>query len=409
MMTSLLSALRLALRSVMRARLRAALTILGILIGVAAVVIVTALGSGVQEQVVKQIESLGSNTILVIARPAPRSGVRGKTGASGRMTEADGQAIVREATSVAAAVPMVSAPAQLVYADRNTNTGVIGSSRDYLRVRSYALASGEMWTETDERVKAKVVVLGATTAESLFGSEDPVGRVVRIGKHPFRVIGKLARKGQSLGGEDPDDRALVPASTFRARVLHLPPGRVWVLLASATDASTMGRAEEQIRSILMQRHGIERAEDADFVIHTQAEFMRLQEQIFGTLQLLLIGIAVVSLVVGGIGVMNIMLVSVTERTREIGIRMAIGASEGDIMMQFLVEALVLCSLGGLLGTLLGLGAIQLMMAGLGWNMVLPPQALVAALTTSAAIGVVFGFFPARRAARLDPIEALHHE
>jgi len=404
-----LSALRLALRSVLRAKLRAALTILGILIGVAAVVIVTALGTGVQAKVVQSIQSLGSNTILVIARPAQRSGARGKSGASGRMTEADGQAIVREATSVAAVVPMVSAPAQIVYGDRNTNTAVIGTSRDYLKVRGYAMDSGEMWTETDERVKSKVCVIGATTALSLFGNQDPVGRVVRIGKHPFRVVGALERKGQSLGGEDPDDRVLMPASSFRARVLHLPPGRVWLLMASATDASTMGRAEQQIRAILMQRHRIENEEDADFVIHTQAEFMKLQEQIFGTLQLLLVGIAVVSLVVGGIGVMNIMLVSVTERTREIGIRMAIGAKEGDILMQFLVEALVLCSLGGLGGTILGLAAIQIMMTSLGWNMVLPPEALVAALLTSAIIGIVFGFFPARRAARLDPIEALRHE
>ena len=409
MIAPVLSALRLAMRSVLRAKLRAALTILGILIGVAAVVIVTALGTGVQAKVVQSIQSLGSNTILVIARPAQRSGARGKAGASGRMTEADGQAIVREATSVAAVVPMVSAPAQIVYGDRNTNTAVIGTSRDYLKVRGYEMDSGDMWTETDERVKSKVCVVGATTAQNLFGNQDPVGRVVRIGKHPFRVIGALERKGQSLGGEDPDDRVLMPASSFRTRVMHLPPGRVWLLMASATDASTMGRAEQQIRSILMQRHRIENEDDADFVIHTQAEFMKLQEQIFGTLQLLLVGIAVVSLVVGGIGVMNIMLVSVTERTREIGIRMAIGATEGDILMQFLVEALVLCSLGGLGGTILGLAAIQIMMTSLGWNMVLPPEALVAALLTSAIIGIVFGFFPARRAARLDPIEALRHE
>jgi putative ABC transport system permease protein len=201
----------------------------------------------------------------------------------------------------------------------------------------------------------------------------------------------------------------MPASSFRARVLHLPPGRVWLLMASATDADTTERAEEQIKAILLQRHNITDEDDADFVIHTQAEFMKLQDQIFGTLQLLLVGIAVVSLVVGGIGVMNIMLVSVTERTREIGIRMAIGAREGDIMIQFLIEALVFCSLGGLGGTIVGLAAIQLMVMSLGWNMILPPQALVAALLTSATIGVVFGFFPARRAARLDPIEALHHE
>jgi putative ABC transport system permease protein len=409
MLATVLSALRLALRSVLRAKLRAALTILGILIGVAAVVIVTALGTGVQDKVIKTIQSMGSNTILVISRPAQHSGARGASGTRGRMTEADGQAILREATSVAAVVPMVSAPAQLVFGDRNTNSAVIGTTRDYLKVRSYEIDRGAMWTETDERIKTKVCVLGATTAANLFGTLDPVGQIVRIGKYPFRVIGTLGAKGQSLGGEDPDDRVLMPASSFRARILHLPPGRVWLLMASATETDTMDRAEQQIKSILLQRHHIENEEDADFVIHTQAEFMKLQEQIFGTLQLLLVGIAVVSLVVGGIGVMNIMLVSVTERTREIGIRMAIGAREGDIMVQFLIEALVLCTIGGIGGTVFGLTAIAVMVKSLGWNMVLPPQALAAALLTSATIGIVFGFFPARRAARLDPIEALHHE
>jgi putative ABC transport system permease protein len=408
-LATVLSALRIAFRSVMRSKLRALLTILGILIGVAAVVIVTALGTGVQDKVVKSIQSLGSNTILIISRPTQRSGARGKTGVGGRMTEADGQAILREATSVAAVVPMVSAPAQVVFGDRNTNTAVIGTTRDYLLVRSYELDRGEMWTETDERLKGKVCVLGATTVANLFGSVDPVGQIIRIGKYPFRVVGTLAPKGQSLGGEDPDDRLLMPAGSFRARILHMPAGRVWLLMASATDVDTTERAEAQIRAILLQRHNITDEGDADFVIHTQAEFMQLQAQIFGTLQLLLVGIAVVSLVVGGIGVMNIMLVSVTERTREIGIRMAIGAREGDIMVQFLIEALVLCSIGGLSGTVVGLAAIQVMVISLGWNMILPPQALVAALATSATIGVVFGFFPARRAARLDPIEALHHE
>jgi len=304
---------------------------------------------------------------------------------------------------------MVSASAQIVFGDRNWNSAVIGTTRDYLLVRSYEIDRGSMWTETDERIKTKVCVLGATTATNLFGTLDPVGQIVRIGKYPFRVVGTLGAKGQSLGGEDPDDRVLMPASSFRARILHLPPKRVWLLMASATETDTMERAEQQIKSILLQRHRIENEVDADFVIHTQAEFMKLQEQIFGTLQLLLVGIAVVSLIVGGIGVMNIMLVSVTERTREIGIRMAIGAREGDIMVQFLIEALVLCTIGGVAGTLVGLTAIAVMVKSLGWNMVLPPQALAAALLTSVTIGIVFGFFPARRAAQLDPIEALHHE
>ncbi len=408
-MSTLLTSLRLALRSVFRAKLRAFLTVLGILIGVAAVVIVTAIGTGVQDKVIQIIQSIGSNSILVITRPVQRSGVRGAAGTSGKLSEADGEAILREATSVEAIAPMVSASAQVVIADRNTNTGVIGTTRAYLKVRGYEIAHGAMWTETDERTKAKVCVLGASTALDLFGNQDPVGQVVRIGKHAYRIVGTLAPKGQSLGGEDPDDRVLMPIGTFRARVMPMPAGRVFLLIASARDARTIERATHQIESILDQRHRIGKDDEPDYVIHTQAEFMKMQEDIFSTLQMLLVGIAVVSLVVGGIGVMNIMLVSVTERTREIGIRMAIGAREEHIMLQFLVEALVLCTLGGLGGTAVGLAAIRIMTMSLGWSMVLPPEALVAALITSATIGVVFGFFPARRAAKLDPIDALHHD
>lgn len=408
-MSTFLTALRLALRSVFRAKLRAFLTVLGILIGVAAVVIVTALGTGVQDKVIQVIQSIGSNSILVITRPVQKSGARGAAGISGKLSEADGDAILRDATSVEAIAPMVSAAAQVVIADRNTNTGIIGTTRAYLKVRGYEIARGAMWTETEERTKAKVCVLGASTATALFGNEDPVGQVVRIGKHAFRIMGTLAPKGQSLGGEDPDDRVLVPIGTFRARVMPLPAGRVFLLIASARDPRTIVRASNQITSILEQRHHIGDDDEPDFVIHTQAEFMKMQDDIFTTLRLLLLGIAIVSLVVGGIGVMNIMLVSVTERTREIGIRMAIGAREEHIMVQFLVEALVLCTLGGLGGAVAGLAVIQVLTLSLGWTMILPPEALMAALVTSATIGVVFGFFPARRAAKLDPIDALHHD
>ncbi len=404
-----LTSLRIALRSVFRAKLRAFLTVLGILIGVAAVVIVTAIGTGVQDKVVQVIQSIGSNSILVITRPVQKSGARGTSGSSGKLSDSDIDAILREATSVEAIAPMVSANAQIVVADRNTSTGIIGTNGDYLRVRGYTLRSGAMWSDSDERAKSKVCVLGATTAETLFGSEDPVGRVLRIGKHAFRVVGTLARKGQSLGGEDPDDRVLVPIGTFRARIMPLPPGRVFLLIASAREARLIDRASNQIQSILRQRHRIGEDDEDDFVVHTQAEFMKMQEEIFSTLQMLLLGIAVVSLVVGGIGVMNIMLVSVTERTREIGIRMAIGAREEHIMGQFLVEALVLCAVGGVAGAAVGLAVIQILTLSLGWSMILPPEAPLAALVTSATIGIVFGFFPARRAAKLDPIDALHHD
>ena len=276
-------------------------------------------------------------------------------------------------------------------------------------MRGFTIAAGSNFTETDERVKSKVCLIGNTVKENLFGHQDPIGQVIRVGRYPFRVIGTLAAKGQTPGGDDQDDRIVIPAGTFRSRVLPTPPGRVHVLLASATDEHTVGRATAQIESILRQRHGIEPEKEPDFGIRTQAEFLKTQEEVLGTLRALLIGIALVSLGVGGIGVMNIMLVSVTERTREIGIRMAVGAREGDVRFQFLVEAVTLCMIGGLAGTIVALAAIFGLSHMLGWSMSLPATALLFALGTSFGTGIFFGFWPARRASRLDPIEALRHE
>jgi putative ABC transport system permease protein len=408
-MTGLWGSITLALTAIARAKVRAALTVLGILIGIAAVVIVTALGTGVERRIHSQIQSLGSNVIFVWPQSTQRSGARGARGSSGRLTEADGRAISREATSVGAVVPFLQAQAQVVAGDRNVLTNVVASSRRYLEVRGFSLAEGANFTEGDEHVKAKVCLLGDTVKENLFGSADAIGQVVRVGRYPFRVVGVLGRKGQLPGGEDQDDRIVMPAGTFRSRILPTAPGRVHTLLVSASDPLTVGRATAQIEAILRQRHHIAPEDEPDFGIHTQAEFLKAQEQIFGTLQALLVGIALVALGVGGIGVMNIMLVSVTERTREIGIRMAIGAREADVRLQFLVEAVTLCMLGGLLGTMLGLAAIYALSRALGWSMFLPPEALIVALGTSFGTGIVFGFWPAERAAHLDPIEALRHE
>jgi putative ABC transport system permease protein len=408
-MIRLWNALLLALSAVVRGKARAALTVLGILIGVAAVVIVTALGTGVKDRIETQIKSLGSNIIFVWSQPNQSSGARGARGAAGRLTEADGKAILREATSVGKVVGFLQAQAQVVAGDKNVATMVAGSSREYLEVRGFAVAAGANFTETDERMKSKVCLLGSTVKENLFGVEDAVGKVIRIGRYPFRVVGVLASKGQTPSGDDQDDRVVIPAGTFRSRVLPTAPGRVHVLMMSATSDRTVGRATSQIESILRQRHGIDSDREPDFAIRTQAEFLKTQEEVLGTLRTLLIGIALVALGVGGIGVMNIMLVSVTERTREIGIRMAIGAREADVRFQFLVEAVTLCLIGGLAGTALGLGAIYAFSRALGWSMLLPPASLVMALATSFGTGVFFGFWPARRASRLDPIEALRHE
>jgi putative ABC transport system permease protein len=296
-----------------------------------------------------------------------------------------------------------------VAGDKNWSAQVIGSTRSFFTVRNWRVARGAEWDEHDEAMKAKVVILGTTVAEKLFGEEDPVGRQVRIGPYAWRVAGVLESKGEAPFGGDQDNLVLMPIGSMRGRVMRTAPGFAGVLMVSATSADTTDRAVAQIRSILRQRHRIESNRDDDFWIRTQKEFQEMQTAIYSLLTVLLVCIAAISLVVGGIGVMNIMLVSVTERTREIGIRMAIGAQKADIMTQFLVEAVVLALIGGLAGALAGIVAINLMADGLDWPMKLDPTALTVAIMTSALTGIAFGFFPARRAAMLDPIVALRHE
>jgi putative ABC transport system permease protein len=285
----------------------------------------------------------------------------------------------------------------------------MGTTRGYMDVRGFSIGKGRMFTESDELLKAKVCIIGEVVRQKLFGTQDPIGQYVRIGRYPYRIIGLLTEKGQSPFGEDQDDRVIMPIGSFRARVQPSPPGRVQMLIASAKDEKLVDRAVSQIDSILRQRHRIGPDSEPDFGIRTQSEIRKQFEGIAVMLTFLLSSIAAISLFVGGIGVMNIMLVSVTERTREIGIRMAIGASGSDILTQFLVEAVVLSLLGGLIGLGLGAGVILLIGKVLDWSLSLPIPAVVAAIGTSATIGVVFGFFPALRASRLDPIVALRQE
>jgi len=406
-MRGLLVAIRIALRAIARAKLRAALTILGILIGVAAVVIVVALGTGTRDSITKRFSALGANIIFIWPQATQASGARQNT--QGHMTEADGEAIAREAQSVSAVVPWNSTAAQVVVGDRNWPTQCMGTTRAYLEVRGFTVAKGEGWSESDEQLKTKVVLLGEDVREALFGNQDAVGQYVRIGRHAYRVIGVLAKKGNSPFGENQDDRVLMPIGSHRARVLPMPPGRVSMLMASATSELTADRAVTQINSILRQRHHVIPEAEPDFVVRNPLELQRTLERIFDTLTILLSLIAGVALLVGGVGVMNIMLVSVTERTREIGIRMAIGAQANDIMVQFLVEAIALCMIGGVVGIAMGSVAIVGLSKALDMSMQLPVPAVVAAITTSVVIGVVFGFLPARRAALLDPIIALRNE
>jgi putative ABC transport system permease protein len=409
MLAALLTGIRLAILSIVRSTLRASLTILGILIGVAAVVTVTALGAGARDQVSSQIEGMGSNVILVAPQSAAASGAKGALGAGARLTEDDGRAIVRDAVSVTAVAPALRSRAQIVAGEKNWSAQVIGSTRSFFPVRSWHVARGAEWDEHDEATKSKVCILGTTVAEKLFGNDDPVGRNVRIGRYSWRVLGVLESKGEAPFGGDQDNMVLMPIGSMRGRVMRTAPGFAGVLLVSATSADTTQRAVAQIDSILRQRHRIDEGREADFWIRTQQEFQQMQTAIYSLLTVLLVMIAAVSLVVGGIGVMNIMLVSVTERTREIGIRMAIGARANDIMMQFLVEAVALALIGGLAGAGTGIAIIKVLGDTLGWPMKLDPTALTVAIMTSALTGIAFGFFPARRAASLDPIVALRHE
>jgi putative ABC transport system permease protein len=406
-MRALLGGVALALRAIQRNALRASLTILGILVGVAAVVIVTGLGTGARESVGKQIEAIGTNFIVVFPENSSASGAKRPAGL--RLTEDDGRAIAKEAISVQGVAPALRARAQVIVGERNWSTSVVGSTTEFLNVRNWPIATGTMWAPSDETTKARVCVLGKSLKDRLFGASDPIGRTVRIGRSSYRVLGVLTGKGEAPFGGDQDDMLLMPIGSMRSRVVRGPPGSAGVLMVSAKSKETTDRAVAQIDSILRQRHHIEGDRAPDFRLQTQKEFQAMQAAIYGVLTALLVLIAGVSLIVGGIGVMNIMLVSVTERTREIGIRMAIGARASDIQTQFLTEAVVLSTLGGLVGVLLGISVNFAIAAAFGWPASVPTEALVLSVLVSTSVGVGFGYAPARNAARLDPIVALRHE
>ena len=409
---NLVSSIRIALRALRVNKLRSTLTMLGIIIGVAAVITMIAVGSGAQARVEDQIRGLGTNLIILFPGSVTSGGVRMGAGSRSTLTEDDAYAIQREVTGVQAAAPTLRGTGQVVAGNNNWSTVFYGVTPEYFEARNWVVATGKIFDAADLSGSGKVALLGETVARNLFSDADPVGQVIRIRKVPFTIIGTLERKGQNLLGQDQDDVILMPISTARNRVLGGGAARqrtVGSVSIKVRDGEDMSEVEEEIRSLLRQRHRLQPGTDDDFSLRNLSEVLQAREESSRVMTLLLAAVASVSLLVGGIGIMNIMLVSVTERTREIGLRMAVGARARDILSQFLVEAVTLALMGGLLGIVLGVGGSYAIGHFAAWRTELSAQAVALAVGFAAGVGVFFGFYPARKASRLAPIEALRYE
>jgi putative ABC transport system permease protein len=407
-----LAAVRIALRALRVNRLRSALTMLGIVIGVAAVIAMVAVGSGATERIQEQIQAIGSNLILVIPGSLTSNGVRLGSGATVTLSEDDARAIAAECPAVAAVAPGVRGGAQVTFGNSNWATSIVGTTPDYLAIRQQSVVLGTAFTADDENSAAKVALVGQTVAQNLFGDADPSGQTIRIKNVPFTVDGVLSPKGQSPTGQDQDDLVLIPLSTAKRNIVgasQANAGSIGSIMVQAVNAAAMDDAQRELEALLRQRHRIQPGQDDDFTVRNLSEVFAAQESSARVMSILLGAIASVSLVVGGIGIMNIMLVSVTERTREIGLRLAIGAKARDILSQFLVEAVTLSILGGVTGILFGVAASMLISHFAGWNTLVSPTAITLAFVFSGLVGVFFGYYPARKAALLDPIDALRYE
>jgi putative ABC transport system permease protein len=404
----LVAIIRIAMRALARNKLRSILTMLGIIIGVGAVIAMVSVGQGAQQQAQQQIAAMGSNMLFVQSGTVNRGGMRMGWGATKTLIYEDMMAILRECPSVKAAAPGSQASAQVVFGNDNWSTTINGTEPQYFDIRSWPMAEGSSFSQDDVSMAANVAVIGETVRKNLFGATDPIGETVRINNLPFKVVGLLTPKGTSAAmGQDQDDIILVPITTLQKKIT----GQDWLrwIMVSAVSKDASYTAQQQITALLRDRHRIRSGQDDDFFVRNLADMADLADQNARLFTILLGSIASISLLVGGIGIMNIMLVSVTERTREIGIRMAIGATEGDVQQQFLIEAVVLSIAGGAIGILSGMAASYLITQTLGWPVLVSPTAIVAAVLFSMAVGVFFGFYPARKAARLDPIEALRYE
>jgi putative ABC transport system permease protein len=400
------STVTVSLRALRRNTMRSILTALGIIIGVGAVIAMVSIGNGAKSTVEAQIASLGQNVLLIFPGSFNQGGARSGAFGAGTLSIDDADAIGREVQNLAGISPEVRTNAQVLANGLNWSTTVFGEGADYLSIRQWPLSEGAMFSDQDIRSVGKVAIIGQTIAKQLFPDNDPLGQTLRIKNQPFRVVGVLVGKGLSVQGSDQDDLVIIPYTSAMKRVAKQTMLRS--INAQASTPDTIDEVQADITALLRQRHRTTEQTD-DFIVRNQAEIAAAATATSQTLTLLLAAIAGVSLVVGGIGIMNIMLVSVTERTREIGIRMAVGAHGSDVLMQFLIEAVILSSMGGILGILLGVGASQLVSMLNGWPVLVSTTSVVVAFFFSAAVGMFFGFYPARKAAQLDPIEALRYE
>jgi putative ABC transport system permease protein len=394
------------LKAISRNKLRSSLTMLGIVIGVACVIVVVAIGTGASQSIQNTINSLGSNFIMIFPGAATQGGMRGFTGQS-TLTVEDAEAIRAECPAVAYISPSVRTNAQVIAGELNWGTQVWGVGVDWPFIRAWNTSQGSFFTDQDVRVATKVCVLGATVNESLFPQGDAVGQTIRIKNVPFKVVGILERKGGNMMGSDQDDQIVAPYTTVMKRLQGQT--KINFIYAAAASPERVQEAEDQIDALLRQRHRIARGGEPDFNMRSQEEIAAASQAQMSILKTLLLSIAAVSLLIGGIGIMNIMLVSVTERTREIGIRMAIGAKGRHVLLQFLFEAITLSIVGGVIGVALGVGGSTLLAKILNWPIVVPTSAIALSFGVAGAVGIFFGFYPARKASRLDPIEALRYE
>jgi putative ABC transport system permease protein len=398
---------RIASDSILAHKMRAILTVLGIIIGVGAVVAMVAIGTGAQKAIESQIASLGTNFIMIFPGVSTTGGVSGGAGSMASLTEDDIAAIKEQAPAVLAITPATRAGRQVIAGNLNWFTSIQGCNPEYFTIRDWKLSSGDVYTDQDVRGATKVCVIGQTVADNIFPDQDPIGQTMRIGNLPFKVLGVLAAKGQNSMGQDQDDIVIAPFSTVQKRITG--EDHVRNIFLSAVSKDAIPTAQAQIKEILRARHRLQDYQDDDFNMRTQTEIATAFTATSKTMSWLLASIASVSLIVGGIGIMNIMLVSVTERTREIGIRKSLGARRNDILQQFLFEAIALSLLGGLIGISLGAGASGIISKFAGWPVQVTPASVAMAFGFSAAVGMFFGYYPARKAATLDPIESLRYE